>query len=190
MSGIYFIGGASASGKSYSAEIFAKDSGLPLIQLDHLARPIKQIKNDETTIDTNNLVREVTWEVLQYIFALKSSCIVEGGWLEPDKASVFRARSDGFFYPVFCGYDDSQLENRYQKIKEGQRHWILLEDSDWGKKFLEGQSELSIQREKICIRKKIPYFDFTDFDSGMDKLSDNFRKWFIDSGESQDKDEN
>ncbi len=177
MKGMYFIGGAGASGKTVAAKQLARESGLPLVELDRCVLPLLR-KHDKNTSDEDKMiVFDIIWETVQGFLKLDACFLAECGWMEPDKAAVLRARSNGRFYPVFCGYTDSTIEKRYEKIQADDRHWLTIYDDTFAREFLKRQTVESKQRKALCERKKIPYFDFTDFDNGHALLSNDFSCW-------------
>ena len=122
-------------------------------------------------------MRRIALAMVRELLAVQGSCIVDGGWLDPDEASALSAEYGALFHPSFCGYHDANLECRLGVLKEAGRHWLTREPDDAALSFLVKQRADSETVRVGCGRLGMRYFDFTSFDAGFRALSDDFLLW-------------
>ena len=171
---IFFIGGSSASGKSTVAKKIATQFDLPVITLDKFRNSIDEFVASPE--DRTLLTRKISLQVIKELINVSAQCIVEGNWVTPECAADLRR--GGFFYPVFCGYPDSNPVERYEAIslKAGSkdRHWLLDIEKEDAHAFLEKKVKASLEDRDECKMHGIDYVDCTDFLDGSAKISELF----------------
>ena len=173
---IYFIGGASASGKSTIAKELSSLYSFPVVELDRFHDILMPIVHDrEQLVRTTG---KITLEVVRQLLELNVSCIVEGGWIQPRKASKLKEKSKGYFYPVYCGYPRADVESRYSVIQKDGLHWLNSKPGKKAQSFLRTQIDESESYRQECERLQIEFFDFTVFSEGSEALRSHFEKWF------------
>jgi predicted kinase len=100
--GIYFVGGASGAGKSRVTQHLARVHSVALIELDDLQRSIMPAIPDA---DQRAAVTRAMADLLvQQLIEVRAGCIVDGSWIEPERARELQLASRGYFKPLFCGY--------------------------------------------------------------------------------------
>ncbi|MFO1423224.1 MAG: hypothetical protein U1F70_06160 [Candidatus Competibacteraceae bacterium] len=173
---IYFIGGASASGKSTVAKELSNLYSLPVVELDRFYDVLMPIVHDRELLVS--ITDQVVLEVARQLLELKADCIIEGGWIQPKQASRLKDKSKGRFWPVYCGYPRADIESRYSAIKKSGSHWLTSESKKEARSFLIKQVEGSEYYRKKCEKLGIDFFDFTEFLEGSKTLHAHFEKWF------------
>ena len=172
---IYFIGGASASGKSTIAKELSNLYSFPVVELDQFHDILIPIVHDRER--QVKATRKVALEVVRQLLELNVSCIVEGGWVQPRRASKLREKSEGCFCPVYCGYPKADIESRYLLLKRSGSHWLNSESRNEARSFLGTQIKESEYYRQECEKLRIEFFDFTEFLEGSKNLRAHFERW-------------
>lgn len=164
---IYFIGGASASGKSTAAKKLASLS-FPVVELDDFHRILMNciIDCEKLELATENVAETAVRQLL----ASHSSCLVEGGWIKPEKASILRAEFGDVFQSVFCGYPRGVASERLKEIKQAGTHWLAAYPDDFCLNFLQKQIDGSKWYEEECDKFSLTFIDFSNFSAGQSTL--------------------
>jgi gluconate kinase len=174
MRGIYFVGGASGAGKTSATQQLAKRHGVALIELDDLQRMIMPaVPDGEARIP---VMREVTQSLIRQLLAAESFCLIDGAWLEPQAASELLAASEALKV-VYCGYTHADVDERQRTIRGRGVHWTASLSQEQGREFLTKQVRDSVVLQQHCAALALPYFDFSDFDSGTAALERDFCSW-------------
>lgn len=172
---IYFIGGASASGKSTIAKGLSVLYALPVVELDRFYDILMQAicDREELVVAT----KKVALEVVKQFLGAKAGCIIEGGWIQPEQANKLKKEAKGRFYPVYCGYPKANIESRYLAIKKSGSHWLSSQSEPEARSFLITQIKESEYYRQECEKLRIEFFDFTEFSEGSRVLRAHFEKW-------------
>ena len=172
---VYFVGGASAAGKTTCTKSLALRFHLPVVELDDFQRLIMDaIPSLERRAPATFRIAEA---VLRELLSARSHCIVEGSWLEPREADQLRREFGPSFQPVYCGYHDPDLTARSERLKSGGRHWLSQVTPEHRTAFLATQRAHSEVFRRNCEHLGLPYFDFTSFEDGAGQLEQDFRSW-------------
>ena len=172
---IYFIGGASASGKSIIAQELSNLYSLPVVELDRFHDILIPIVHDRERLV--NVTNKIALEVVRQLLELKVNCIIEGGWVQPKQARKLREQSKGYFCPVYCGYPKADVEFRYAAIKRSGLHWLSSKSEKEARYFLDTQIRESEYYRQACEKLRMDFFDFTEFSEGSKALRSHFEKW-------------
>lgn len=173
--GIYFIGGASASGKSAIATILTNEFGDKHIELDGIYDVISH------AVDNEKAAMQITTDVV--ILCMKKwieygvDGIVEGGWIDPSQAAKLVARYKKKFHPVYCGYPRADIADRLAMITATGDHWLAEINRQAARDWLAKQVAGSRWYESECAKFKIPFFDLSDLPAGSHQLQDHYRAW-------------
>ena len=172
---IYFIGGASASGKSTIAKELSSLYSFPVVELDRFHDILMPIVHDREQLVS--ATSKIAFEVVRQFVELNGNCIIEGGWIQPSKASKLKEGSRNYFYPVYCGYPKADVESRYSALKKSGSHWLNSKPGKEARAFLRTQINESESYRQECERLRIEFFDFTVFSEGSEALRAHFEKW-------------
>jgi shikimate kinase len=172
---IFFIGGASASGKSTIAKELSNLYALPVVELDRFYDILMQVIFDREKLVV--ATEKISLEVVAQFLAVEASCIIEGGWIQPKKANQLKKESKGHFYPVYCGYPTASVESRYLAIKKSGLHWLNSQSKKEARSFLISQIKESEHYRQECEQWRIEFFDFTEFSEGSRILRSHFEQW-------------
>lgn len=185
---IYYIGGASASGKSTVAKEVSQEHGLPMTKLDDINNLLQKAGVEES--ERWKASREVSFKFVSVLIkSIKSGtqCLVEGVYILPDEAAELM--KGGNFYPVYCGYPDAVAQDRFEQIKENstgnREHWLLFKSDDEALAFLQREIENSIKYRDECKRWQIEFFDFTIFEDGASQLKTYLKSSLMRSASGQ-----
>lgn len=173
--GIYFIGGASASGKSTCAHLLAEEFDVNTIELDDIFDVIKQAVGDEDT--GVNITNKVAPYCVKQFIKSGVTGILEGGWLNPKQASKIAAQYGSKFQPVYCGYTNADIPARLAMIFERGDHWLAEMDHQEALDWLKDQIEASRWYASGCKKYNLPFFDFSDFTKGCRQLRKHYKSW-------------
>lgn len=176
MSCVYFIGGASASGKSWVAQSLAQKHCLPLIHLDEFHNALRSVPASGS--DLEEATKAVCLVATKQLLMLGRLCIVEGGWIDPDVAASLFGSGEVVRSAVYCGYGDNALEQKYDSIVQGGAHWLAKRPRGDALEFLKDQVRGSEWYRDGCTNHGISYIDFTEFDDGTRSLECHFNGWF------------
>lgn len=172
---IYFIGGASASGKSTVARLLAAEDGRSVVALDNYYDILESAFHDHDLLV--KISERIALEVVTQLLATNAFCIVEGGWIAPQQARKLRERSAGRFYPVYCGYPETKASTRLAVIKNDQNHWLAEKSEKAAHAFLKTQIQQSHWYRTQCQKYELPFFDFSSLEAGVAALRSNYYKW-------------
>lgn len=172
---IYFIGGASASGKSTVASRMAERDALPVIELDRFYDLLSRHLRDREVLAsvTERMAREVATQLLR----CNALGLLEGGWIYPARARKLQDEFDGRFCPVYCGYPRADAKERLTLIKHGDRHWLTEESKKTAVAYLQEQIEESRWYQKECQKYALPFFDFSSIEEGAQALERHYQRW-------------
>jgi shikimate kinase len=166
---VYYIGGASGSGKSTVAKRLSKNSGLGLIELDAIFNAVEaSVESKETAPKVMN---NVAGSLIKQLLAARISCIVEGGWLRPEAAKQISLDCP-HFHAVYCAYPNTPPEVRLELLRTDGTHWIAQKNHEDALAALRDQNSQWYEEE--CKRLKLTFFDFSEIDSGAKMLEDDF----------------
>lgn len=170
---VYFIGGASAAGKSYAAQVVSRDVSLPVIGLDKYYNMLKKAGVSESVLKGST--KTVCFELVGQLIGVGSQCIVEGGWINPREASQLAARTG--FYPVFCGYPNAEPQKRLERIRSNKqdRHWLCGKTCKEALEYLKKQAQASNWYKNECKTYELTFVDFSDFECGLSRLRSHFK---------------
>jgi len=169
---VYYIGGASASGKSTVAKRLSENAGFGLIELDELFNAVKAtVDSKETAISVMNNVANV---LVRQLLAANICCVVEGSWLLPEAADGITATYPRF-RAVYCAYPHSSARARLELLRSDDKHWLTREDEETALAFL--QEQISLWYETECNRLNLAFFDFSEIDKGAQMLKEDFVEW-------------
>ncbi|MBL8251594.1 MAG: hypothetical protein JNK31_07995 [Candidatus Competibacter sp.] len=172
---IYFIGGASASGKSVAARKLVAGDGRAIIELDNFYDILASALADHVILE--KVTGKIAAEAVIQLLAANAFCLVEGGWIDPSRASKLKDKSEGRFYPVYCGYAHGKVKERLRIIKNGKNHWLAEQSGKAARDFLRSQIELSRWYRKQCEKYALPFFDFSSVEEGMAALVADYGRW-------------
>ena len=173
--GVYFIGGASASGKSTCAHLLAEEFGVHTIALDNIFDVLKQAVGDEDT--GVKITNDVAPFCVKKFIQSGVTGIVEGGWIAPKQASKIAAQYGSRFQPVYCGYANADIQARLAMILESGDHWLAEMDQQEALDWLEDQIKASQWYASKCKKYNLPFFDFSDFTKGYRQLRKHYKSW-------------
>jgi 2-phosphoglycerate kinase len=171
---IYYIGGASASGKSTAARALSEDIRLPVMYLDNCSDALAEIGLSEST--HYQAMAEFSSFFVSRLMETNARNIVEGCWIDPDRASALM--ETGTFFPVYCGYPTADPEARLEIMSsvKDNFHWLTTKPRDEAIDFLEKQTIYSKWYQEECEKYGITFIDFSDFESGTARLRAHFKK--------------
>ena len=173
---IYFIGGASASGKSVVASRLAELDLLTVIELDRFYDLLSRTLHNREVLAkvTERVAREVATQLVR----CNARGVLEGGWIYPARAKQLRTEFKGRFYPVYCGYPHADARERLALIKERNQHWLAEEPKKTALAYLKEQIEESRWYEKECKKYALPFFDFSNIEEGTQALERHYHDWY------------
>jgi hypothetical protein len=174
---IYFIGGASASGKSEVTKYIKENfENIKTEELDDIYNSFDyNIVESEKVI----LTQELAYRKIGELYNLGFSGIVEGGWISPSKANELKNTFGNRFYPVYCGYPNANVEDRIEEIIQSKEHWLKSKTPDYRFEWVTKQKIESEDYQYHCNQYKIPFFDFSDFKIGSKNLFENYKEWSL-----------
>lgn len=174
-SAIYFIGGASASGKSVVAKMLAAKDQCSIVELDEFYDILEGTFKDHAGLE--EVTGKIALQVVAELLAVNAVCLVEGGWIDPAQAKKLKDRTQGRFYPVYCGYPNGDVEQRLAMIKQEKSHWLAEKSKKTARAYLASQIEDSRRYQRQCEKYELPFFDFSDVNAGTAALSANYTAW-------------
>ncbi len=172
---IYFIGGASASGKSTVARLLAAQEERSIVELDNFYDILESATQDESFLEKTT--QKIALELVSQLLAANAFCIVEGGWIPPFEAKKLKDSSQDRFYPVYCGYLNGKAKDRLRKIRDGKSHWLTEKPPKVARAYLRDQLKRSHWYQKQCKKYDLPFFDFSNFGDGVTALSLDYCRW-------------
>jgi shikimate kinase len=167
---IFFIGGASGSGKSTAAEALAEELELPLVRLDDYHNMV--INPGLNGQWAKELTREICAKVVQNLMDTGARCIIEGGWITVEQAAVWQGNPT--FFPVFCGYPSTTAKDRFDLIKQGKTHWLNHKTEKDAIEWLEKQISDSCSYKKSCSSNEVTFIEFSCAEAGRKNLIAHF----------------
>jgi predicted kinase len=172
---VYYIGGASAAGKTTASIRLAAAAGVGRVELDDLQRAIMPALPDASrrAIVTRQLARAAVIALLDS----DAECIIDGAWLEPAEAEQLRAGYGVRFHPLYCGYREVNIEARLSAIRSAGQHWLASVSQTEAAQFLDKQVTDSETLKQTCRHIGIPYYDFTVYEMGFAALKTDFERW-------------
>ena len=173
--GIYFVGGASASGKSTCTARLAGEAGVGRIELDGFYNVIRHGVRNESALKA--VAQDVVAFSLKKLVEADVGGILEGGWIEPAQAAELAALQPKRFCPVYCGYPNADVAARLEMILRHGKHWLTARDRPTALAWLEQQVDGSRWYQSECRAYGIPYFDFSDMDEGSRQLRGHYLAW-------------
>lgn len=176
---IYFIGGASGSGKSWTAADLARTHARHLVELDQLNKTLKAAGLSGKELEEQS--KKLAFHVVDMLASRGADCIVEGGWINPDGARQMQDRYGKGFRAVFCGFPGAIAEERYAMFKAagasgaGARHWLVTDETEArALEFLREQISGSRWYRRTCEELGIPFVDFSDVAQGAERLKRDY----------------
>lgn len=177
---LYFIGGASASGKSTIARILATKSHRSAIELDAYYDLLEPLTRNHRALE--QATTQVSLELVRQMLKLGAKGIVEGGWIAPAQARQLHRESEGHFYPVYCGYPQAKAKSRLALIRAQQQHWLADKPNSEALEFLRQQIKDSRWYQQECTKYALPFFDFSEVASGAAALERDYCAWLQATG--------
>lgn len=168
---VYFIGGASASGKSTVAKKLAS-SKYQSLELDDFQNILSNVILDCN--ERKSATEAVAETAVRQLLASHSSCLVNGSWISAEIAYKLQQEFGNLFQPIFCGFPNAIASERLKAIKETGTHWLTKESDAFGMSWLQGQIDASISYQKECKKYNLEFIDFSDFSTGEAALLSNF----------------
>jgi predicted kinase len=172
---VFFVGGASASGKSTATKRMAAEHVVPCIELDALRNAMAPAFVDEGLL--TNAMNGMTKALLRELVAGGADMIVEGGWLQPDAAEELVREFGHRFHPVFCGYPDDSPSQRLATIRSHPRnnHWLAsrADAEERLKKEVAGSHYYRTEAQN----RGLLFVDFTVPADGCTHLEQLYREW-------------
>lgn len=172
---IYFIGGASAAGKSAVTTRLAARDGRTIIELDRFYDLLQATIRDSNALE--KATRQIALEVVKQLLASNAYCLIEGGWIAPAQASLLKEATAGRFHPVYCGYPYAKVKKRLALIQRAQQHWLAWEPEKKARAFLRQQIEESAWYRRECEKYHLPFFDFSKVEEGAQALILDYSQW-------------
>lgn len=176
MGHVFYIGGVSATGKTSTATQLAVQYNLTLIEFDDYWRGIERFfKAEHKQQVMESIVRDLIIKLLES--RSDETYIIEGVWLTPCVASILSSRYVQFSC-VYCGYLNSNANERWEKIQAGD-HWLVrLKNEQEAKQFLNEQIERSIEYYHHAGQYGLKFYDYSDFSQGNHAVKQYFSKWY------------
>jgi hypothetical protein len=172
---IYFVGGASASGKSVSTKALAKEFCVNTVNLDEFYNVIRKSISDETL--SQKTTKDVAALCVDKFLSIGAAGILEGGWVAPSKAAEISKSYRNRFCPVYCGYPKADIITRLEMIVRDGKHWLASRSQEEARNWLKGQIEGSLWYQSECLKYGIPFFDFSDVTKGQQQLQTHYQTW-------------
>lgn len=172
---IYYVGGASAAGKSTITKELALRAALPLVELDKFHDLLSAVIRVRKPLIA--ATRKVALTVVVQLLHAQTGCIIEGGWIKPALAHRLKKNFGSRFCPVYCGYPQADMATRYLAIQARGTHWLKNEPEPEAHAFLATQIKESEAYRQECERFQLEFFDFTDFSEGSHSLRAHFETW-------------
>lgn len=183
---VYLIGGMSGSGKSYAAKFLAALPREPLsiIELDKFYNAIRDayVSIGEKAWDKgSSSAKNCAVQIARDALTADVTCIIEGVWIEPERAAELKREFGDKFHAVFCGYPDDNAENRYSEFKKRKsNHWTIANRTrEEALKHFESQIKSSVTLQAQCAEYQLPFANFSVFHQGFGFLYDHFRSVFL-----------
>jgi hypothetical protein len=170
---IFYIGGASGSGKSHAARMIREKYRIPVINLDDYYNIFHPTCNEDIS---ETFMRNVSEHLVEDLIKFQGTGILEGGWIDPNVAIQIRSKFDSKFKPVYAGYINDNAQNRLNFLKSNPGHWLLNEQEDFAISFLNKQISDSGDYMNKCRQGLIDYIDFSDPTSGCNEMLLYFEK--------------
>lgn len=172
---IYFVGGASASGKTVSTQALAQEFSVNTVTLDDFYDIIRKSFNDEPLVQKTT--KNVTTSCVNKFLSIGATGIIEGGWIAPSQAAKICKSYGNRFCPVYCGYPQADIDTRLEMIVRDGKHWLAGRSQKEARKWLKEQIEGSLWYASECLKYSIPFFDFSDVKKGQQQLQAHYRAW-------------
>ena len=177
---LYFIGGASAAGKSTVARALATRTGRNSIELDAYYDLLEPLTRNSRALE--QATTQVSLEAVRQMLKLGAKGIVEGGWIAPARAWQLHNESAGHFYPVYCGYPQAKAKPRLALIRAQPQHWLADKTDSEALEFLRQQIKDSRWYQQECAKYGLPFFDFSEVASGAAALERDYCAWLQATG--------
>ncbi len=117
-----------------------------------------------------NAMRDLTEKTIEQIIDKGSLVILEGGWLNPVRAHALKLKYPNQFYPIFCGYPDADVQQRYGQILDKKLHWLCRTVDKNPLDWMRQQVHNSAHYAHECERLGLPFADFSEFTVGQKQL--------------------
>lgn len=172
---LYFIGGASAAGKSTITRALAARTGRGSIELDAYYDILEPLTRSSCALE--QATTEVSLAVVRQMLKLGADGLIEGGWIAPTQARQLHDESEGRFHPVYCGYPQAKAKPRLALIRAQQQHWLADKPNSEALEFLRQQIKDSRWYQQECAKYALPFFDFSEVASGAAALERDYDAW-------------
>ena len=172
---VYYIGGASAAGKTTASIRLAAAAGIARVELDDFQRAMMPALPDVSRRAV--VTRQLAQAAVIALLDSDAECIIDGAWLAPSEAEQLRERYGVRFHPLYCGYRAVNIGARLSAIRSAGEHWLASIPQAEAAQFLDKQVTDSETLKQTCEEFGIPYRDFTDHDVGFAALKADFDRW-------------
>lgn len=173
--GVFFIGGASGSGKSTVARAIASRLCVPLLQLDDLHDLLKPPPGSDCDAHVKT-TEAVAPFLIEQLLKAGANALVEGGWIQPEGAKDLRAKWPRRFTAVYCGYPGVTAHERFTRMCQVNSTHHLLS----------GNNVIDALNQQICDSKSYQtrcnnlnfrFVDFSDLAAGRAALNTAVDDW-------------
>lgn len=171
---IFYIGGASGSGKTFSTRKLSNEYSVSTCRLDNFYD--KECGRGKSKQEAEKATRSKCQRYIESQLNKGEEGIIEGGWIEPHVAATIKEKFPDTFFPVYAGYANDDPESRLKKIKQGGTHWLCLDESPIA--FIKKQILDSQWYEEECEKYKIMYIDYSQPEIGNGRLKEYFNSIF------------
>lgn len=183
---VYLIGGVSGSGKSYAAKFLADlpEKPLSIIALDNFYNSIRYAYDsigEKAWEKGSRSAKDCVFQIARDALSADVTCMIEGTWIEPEKAAKLKNEFGEKFHSVFCGYPDDTAEKRLAEFKNRKsKHWTITNrTSEEALKHFESQIKRSKEIQAECEQYDLPFANFSSFHQGFGVVYDHFRSVFL-----------
>ena len=177
---LYFISGASRSGKSIVAKKLASQKGIPYVSLDWIMMGFTN-GIPEYGVHDKLFPDEIAKKLWDFFKAMSESmlfvgddCVIEGEALLPELLIELIEAYPNEIKVCFMGFTHADIDRKVQDIKmfsTGKNDWMEDEPDAYVRDHVSNMIAHSKMIKKACRAKKIQYFDTSnDFEKTIDKV--------------------
>jgi len=179
---VYFIGGASASGKSTTAAQLGLDYSIRIIKLDDIYNVLVKAAGET---EAKQMIRPMSFACANELMESNEPFIVEGGWISVEQAVLLHNGNSAAFRAVYCGYPNAKAADRFSQMADQQgseeykAHWTTDESKDYDAMiaWITKQIAQSASYRKKSEASGFLFVDFTTFQDGALALKIDFERW-------------
>ncbi|MEM0912542.1 MAG: hypothetical protein AAGJ37_16315 [Pseudomonadota bacterium] len=177
---IYFLSGASRSGKTLIAREILEEANVSYLSLDWLLIGFDEglTKVGTKHLSSTNEVAKKMWPALKKMIDNMlcdgEDCVIEGEALSPELMAELRAQYPDEVKVAFLGFDTIDVKKKVSLIKsntEKENDWLASESDAYIQDHVNNMIRYSKMIKTACKKHNLSYFDTSeDFENATQRV--------------------